>query len=628
MPLVDSSPKTRTAPSHGLPPAPAKVPSVAVFTPLTQSNDSTKTPTKQIVSGRHTPAIARVGLTTAASPTHPALPAAPSSQPISARLNSSIPPVATTHAFPCVAQSGRHRYTCIPGAGVFSIPERYTITRVLGQGSFGTVVAAYDSVAREHVAIKKCAGLLAEPEQAKRVLRSVRLMRVFNHPNILGIRDLFLGEGESGRTFDAVYIVMEQLRTDLYKLICERKISPDHTKYFVYQIIRGVFYIHSAGVLHRDLKPDNVLTNAECEAKICDFDFARGMADSTQTTTQPLSDHVQTRMYRAPEVLLGNPHYTGAVDVWSVGCILAEMLRGSVLFPGKTQLQMMHLITEVVDMDTESDFAWVAGRGAQEYVRSRALSRKLEADKAERTVPQDSKERLRALLPAGTSDDCLDFLQGMLAFDPTKRLTAQQLLEHKYLADWHRPATETTCTQLWRWKWDSREPPEALLYQLWWKEINFFARHAPAGPIPHVMSPSEKFSPRSPKSRRTKSLQSDESEQNKENYCSAANATPSPASPPPPPYSPPAKMPSPPKFSPPSSPPSVPIALTQATVITPPAAAVARVKNPAKAGSASPLQATKRQPLQQISPHKPLVGVSAPFPSHVVEYKPADVKAL
>lgn len=622
MPGVENSPKTRAAHPPGLPPAPTKV-QAAAASPLTPSKDL-KTSPPQTVSGRHTPSVSRGGLSTAASPTHPTLPAAPSSQPFVTRSNSAgNTQVSLPRAFPCVAQSGRHRYTCIPGAGVFSIPERYTITRVLGQGSFGTVVAAYDSMAREHVAIKKCAGLLAEPEQAKRVLRSVKLMRLFNHPNILGIRDLFLGEGEAGCTFDAVYIVMEQLRTDLYKLICERKISSDHTKYFIYQIIRGVYYIHSAGVLHRDLKPDNVLTNAECEAKICDFDFARGMADSTQTSTQPLSDHVQTRMYRAPEVLLGNPHYTGAVDVWSVGCILAEMLRSTVLFPGKTQLQMMHLITEVVDIDPESDFAWVAGRGAQEYVRSRALTRKLEAEKLGRTVSEDSKERLRDLLPPGTSDDCIDFLQGTLAFDPASRLTAQQLLEHKYLADWHRPATETKCNQMWRWKWDSREPPEALLYQLWWKEINFFARHAPAGPIPHVMSPSEHCGV-SPSLRRTKSIHNDDLDHNKENCCNT-NATLSPASPAPPPYSPPAKMPSPPKFSPPSSPPTN-ISLTTSAVVTPPVAAV-RIKNPTK--SASPLQVVKRQPLQQISPHKPpLPGTAAPLPSNVVEYKPLEVKGL
>lgn len=114
-------------------------------------------------------------------------------------------------------------------------------------------------------------------------------------------------------------------------------------QYFLYQLLRGLKYIHSANVLHRDLKPSNLLLNADCDLKICDFGLAR-----TTSETDFMTEYVVTRWYRAPELLLNCSEYTAAIDIWSVGCILMEILRREPLFPGKDYVQQLVLITEVV----------------------------------------------------------------------------------------------------------------------------------------------------------------------------------------------------------------------------------------------------------------------------------------
>ncbi len=116
-------------------------------------------------------------------------------------------------------------------------------------------------------------------------------------------------------------------------------------QYFLYQLLRGLKYIHSANVLHRDLKPSNLLLNANCDLKICDFGLAR-----TTSETDFMTEYVVTRWYRAPELLLNCSEYTAAIDVWSVGCIFMELLNREPLFPGRDYVQQLRLITEVKEL--------------------------------------------------------------------------------------------------------------------------------------------------------------------------------------------------------------------------------------------------------------------------------------
>jgi mitogen-activated protein kinase 1/3 len=165
-----------------------------------------------------------------------------------------------------------------------------------------------------------------------RTLREMKLLRYFNHENIISILDI--QKPRSYDTFNEVYLIQELMETDMHRVIRTQELSDDHCQYFIYQTLRALKAMHSANVLHRDLKPSNLLLNANCDLKVCDFGLARSAA-SQEDNSGFMTEYVATRWYRAPEIMLTFKEYTKAIDVWSVGCILAEMLSGKPLFPGK-----------------------------------------------------------------------------------------------------------------------------------------------------------------------------------------------------------------------------------------------------------------------------------------------------
>lgn len=183
-----------------------------------------------------------------------------------------------------------------------------------------------------------------------RTLREMKLLRYFNHENIISILDI--QKPRNYETFTEVYLIQvlscpaivniclvlksmqELMETDMHRVIRTQDLSDDHCQYFIYQTLRALKAMHSANVLHRDLKPSNLLLNANCDLKVCDFGLARSAA-STEDNSGFMTEYVATRWYRAPEIMLTFKEYTKAIDVWSVGCILAEMLNGKPLFPGK-----------------------------------------------------------------------------------------------------------------------------------------------------------------------------------------------------------------------------------------------------------------------------------------------------
>ncbi|XP_056863303.1 mitogen-activated protein kinase 12-like [Raphanus sativus] len=162
-----------------------------------------------------------------------------------------------------------------------------------------------------------------------------------DHENVTAIKDIVRPPQRD--IFNDVYIVYELMDTDLQRVLrSNQTLSHDQCRFFVYQLLRGLKYVHLANILHRDLRPSNVLLNSKHELKIGDFGLARTTSD-----TDFMTEYVVTRWYRAPELLLNCSEYTAAIDIWSVGCILGEIMTGQPLFPGKDYVHQLRLITEV-----------------------------------------------------------------------------------------------------------------------------------------------------------------------------------------------------------------------------------------------------------------------------------------
>ncbi|XP_022948704.1 mitogen-activated protein kinase homolog NTF6-like [Cucurbita moschata] len=213
---------------------------------------------------------------------------------------------------------------------LFEVSAKYSPSiQPVGRGAYAIVWYSTNSETKDEVAIKKIGNAFDNWVDTKRTLREIKLLCHMDHENIIKIKDII--PPPEKEKFNDVYIVYVLMDTDLHQIICSSQaLTDDHCQYFLYQLLRGLKYLHSANVLHRDLKPGNLLLNANCDLKICDFGLAR-----TTSETDFMTEYVVTRWYRAPELLLNTYEYTAAIDIWSVGCILMEILRREPLFPGK-----------------------------------------------------------------------------------------------------------------------------------------------------------------------------------------------------------------------------------------------------------------------------------------------------
>jgi len=183
---------------------------------------------------------------------------------------------------------------------LFEVKKKYVPIKPIGKGAYGIVCSAKDEKLNTKVAIKKITNAFENVVDAKRTLREIKLLRHLRHENIVPITDCMLPSKEEEYSFNDVYVMYELMDTDLHQIIrSDQPLTDDHCQYFIYQLLRGLKYIHSADVLHRDLKPSNLLLNANCDLKICDFGLAR---TNTQDTNRDfMTEYVVTRWYRAPE---------------------------------------------------------------------------------------------------------------------------------------------------------------------------------------------------------------------------------------------------------------------------------------------------------------------------------------
>lgn len=310
----------------------------------------------------------------------------------------------------------------------FIVEEPYTVTKELGQGAYGIVCAAVHNATSEGVAIKKITNIFSKKILAKRALREIKLLQHFRgHRNITCLYDMDIPRPNS---FNEAYLYEELMETDLAAIIRSgQPLTDAHFQSFIYQILCGLKYIHSANVLHRDLKPGNLLVNADCELKIADFGLARGFSIDPEENAGYMTEYVATRWYRAPEIMLSFQSYTKAIDVWSVGCILAELLGGRPFFKGRDYVDQLNQILHILGTPNEETLCRIGSPRAQEYVRN---------------LPFMPKKPFHSLFPNANAN-ANDLLDAMLAFDPSSRITVEAALQHPYLQIWHDASDEPDC---------------------------------------------------------------------------------------------------------------------------------------------------------------------------------------
>ncbi|RWR85614.1 mitogen-activated protein kinase 9-like protein [Cinnamomum micranthum f. kanehirae] len=293
--------------------------------------------------------------------------------------------------------------------------SQYQILEVVGKGSYGVVGSAIDSRTGERVAIKKINDVFEHVSDATRILREIKLLRLLRHPDIVEIKHIMLPP--SRREFRDIYVVFELMESDLHQVIkANDDLTPEHYQFFLYQLLRSLKYIHSANVFHRDLKPKNILANADCKLKICDFGLARVSFNDAPSAIF-WTDYVATRWYRAPE-LCGSffSKYTPGIDIWSIGCIFAEMLAGKPLFPGKNVVHQLDLMTDFLGTPPPESIAKIRNEKARRYLSS---MRKKPPVPFAHKFPDANPLALR-------------LLERLLAFDPKDRPTAEEALADPY----------------------------------------------------------------------------------------------------------------------------------------------------------------------------------------------------
>ncbi|EEF33859.1 big map kinase/bmk, putative [Ricinus communis] len=334
--------------------------------------------------------------------------------------------------------------------------NRYKIQEVIGKGSYGVVCSAIDTHTGEKVAIKKIHDIFEHISDAARILREIKLLRLLRHPDIVEIKHIMLPP--SRREFKDIYVVFELMESDLHQVIkANDDLTREHYQFFLYQLLRALKYIHTANVYHRDLKPKNILANANCKLKICDFGLARVAFNDTPATIF-WTDYVATRWYRAPE-LCGSFYskYTPAIDIWSIGCIFAEVLTGKPLFPGKNVVHQLDLMTDLLGTPSLDTISRVRNEKARRYLTS---MRKKQPVPFAQKFPNADPLALR-------------LLERLLAFDPKDRPTAEEALADPYFKGLSKVEREPSCQPITKmeFEFERRRVTKEDIRELIFREI-------------------------------------------------------------------------------------------------------------------------------------------------------------
>lgn len=313
--------------------------------------------------------------------------------------------------------------------------SNFTNMKVVGTGGSGAVYSAIDVETDQRVALKRL--ILRDRMNCRAALREIKVLKTLEHENVVKLTKVVDSEGlefQESSTFKEapeLFLVEELVDSDLHHILQSKgKLREDYVKLFLYQLLRGLKYIHSANVVHRDVKPSNILVDTETLLlRVSDFGRSR-ILDPAYSHNSHLTHSISTLWYRSPELLLNSSTYDSSVDVWAAGCVFAEMLLGKPLFEGRHEIDQMEVILDSVGLTEEE---WTV----------------LEPQIPEKTALRKAQNQG---IPLGSKFphidiQALDLLVKMLRFNPNKRITAEEALAHPYLHQYSFPSDEPVCCE-------------------------------------------------------------------------------------------------------------------------------------------------------------------------------------
>ncbi|CAJ0579211.1 unnamed protein product, partial [Mesorhabditis spiculigera] len=307
------------------------------------------------------------------------------------------------------------------------ILDKYELQKRLGKGAYGIVWKAHDKRTKETVALKKIFDAFRNQTDSQRTFREVMFLQEFGrHPNVIKLFNILKADNDRD-----MYLVFEYMEADLHNVIKKMTILKDiHKQYIMCQLFRAIRFLHSGNVLHRDLKPSNVLLDADCRVKLADFGLARSLSsleDYPEGEQMPeLTEYVATRWYRSPEILLAAKRYTKGVDMWSLGCILGEMLLGRALFPGTSTINQIERIMNTIARPSKGDIDSIGSHYAASVLEK---------------MPTRPRKPIDIFIPS-SNPNAIDLIHRLLLFAPHRRLTVEQCLVHPYVLQFHNPSDE------------------------------------------------------------------------------------------------------------------------------------------------------------------------------------------
>ncbi|KAL7062573.1 hypothetical protein AAHC03_01341 [Spirometra sp. Aus1] len=290
--------------------------------------------------------------------------------------------------------------------------SRYEKLSKIGEGAYGVVFRCLDQKTGQMVAVKRFTATDDDPLVKKIAFREIKMLKRLKHPNLVNLLEVFRRKKKLHLVFQYIdYSLLQELDNP-----ASNTMDRDKVMNITWQILQGINFCHQSNCIHRDIKPENILINAQGEVKLCDFGFARFLADAGDTYT----DYVATRWYRAPELLVGDTHYGPPVDVWAIGCVFAEMLTKMPLWPGRSDLDQLYLITRNLgNLLPQQQKTFLTNS----YFSGVVLPRP--------RVLEPLEVKFEGMHPKITDAE-FNFLKACIMMDPSQRSKCSELLQHAY----------------------------------------------------------------------------------------------------------------------------------------------------------------------------------------------------